>query len=325
MGEMRRGTGERRKALLLFSGGLDSVLAAELLRRCGLQVSALTFTSPFFASARAREAAAALGLDLEVVDITAPFLETLRSPRYGYGKNLNPCIDCHALMVREALDRLEERGCDFVATGEVLGERPKSQNRQALELVAKASGAGGLLLRPLSARLLPETVPEREGWVERSCLLDISGRSRRRQMDLAAEWGIGEYESPAGGCLLTDAAYSERLRGLMRRVPSFDGEDAQAIRRGRVFWAASTLIVLGRNHEENLRLQEVALPTDMLLRERDRPGPTALLRAYPRGASPNRKDLKEAARLLGVFGKGKKPLSPREVVEVRAGEGEIAP
>jgi len=173
-----------------------------------------------------------------------------------------------------------------------------------------------LLLRPLSAQLLPQTMPEREGWVDRERLLDLSGRSRRRQMDLAQEWGIGEYESPAGGCLLTDASFSARLRELMARVPGFDGADAAAIKEGRIFWTGSTLIVLGRRHEENLRLIELALPGDLLLREKDVPGPTALVRAYPRGASPNRKDLKEAARLLGLYGKGKKPLQEKGVVEV---------
>jgi tRNA-specific 2-thiouridylase len=189
-----------------------------------------------------------------VVDITAPHLEVLKNPRYGYGRNLNPCIDCHALMVRSALEMMGEVEADFVATGEVLGERPKSQNRQALELVARSSGAGDLLLRPLSARLLPETRPELEGWVERGCLLDLSGRSRRRQMELAEEWGIAEYETPAGGCLLTDAGFSGRLRDLMSRVPGFDGADAILMRVGRHTWAGSTLIVLGRRHEENMSL-----------------------------------------------------------------------
>ncbi len=315
--------GSKRRALVLMSGGLDSVLAAALLRRCGVEVAGITFTTPFFGSARAERAAASLGMELMVVDITDPHLEILKHPRYGYGKNLNPCIDCHALMVREAMERLGDAGADLVATGEVLGERPKSQNRQALELVASASGAGDLLLRPLSAKLLPETRPEREGWVERECLLDLSGRGRRCQMELAAEWGIEEYESPAGGCLLTDAAFSVRLRDLMRRVPGFDGVDAELAKVGRQSWNGSTLIVLGRRHEENLRLLELALPTDLLLRERDVPGPTALLRAYPRGASPNRKDLKEAARLLGIYGKGKKPISLREVAEVSRDSDEM--
>ncbi len=311
--------GKVRRALVLFSGGLDSMLAAELLRRCGVEVRGIVFTTPFFGSSSAERAAAELGLELEIMDITERHLEVVKNPRYGYGKNMNPCIDCHALMVRVAVERLEELGGDFVATGEVLGERPKSQNRQALELVARVSGAGDLLLRPLSARLLPETLPEREGWVERERLLDLSGRSRRRQIKLAEEWGIGDYESPAGGCLLTDTGFSARLRELMSRVPAFDAADAELLKVGRHFWAGSTLIVLGRRHEENLRLVGLAHHADVLLRERDLPGPTALLRAYPRGASPNRRDLKEAARLLGLYGKGKRPLKPSELVEVSRG------
>jgi tRNA-specific 2-thiouridylase len=317
-------TGEKRLALVLFSGGLDSVLAAELLRRCSVEVTGITFTTPFFGSAKAEKAAGALGIELIIEDIAGRHLEMLKNPRYGYGKNLNPCIDCHALMVQVATERMDESGADFIATGEVLGERPKSQNRQALELVASLSGASDLLLRPLSARLLPETLPELEGWVDRDCLLDLSGRSRRRQMDLAQEWGIGEYETPAGGCLLTDKAFSTRLRELMARVPSFDSADAELMKVGRHTWTGSTLIVLGRKHEENMRLVGLALPTDVLLREKEVPGPTALLRAYPRGASPNRKDLKEAARLLGIYGKGKQPLKPGKVVEIEPEQREGA-
>ncbi|NPV60776.1 MAG: tRNA 4-thiouridine(8) synthase ThiI [Actinobacteria bacterium] len=312
--------GMGRRALVLFSGGLDSMLAAELLRRCGVEVTALTFVTPFFGSSNAERAAGALGLELVVADITERHLEVLKNPRYGYGKNMNPCIDCHALMARVALERLGELRADFIATGEVLGERPKSQNRQALELVARHSGAGDLLLRPLSARLLPETRPEREGWVRRDKLLDLSGRSRRRQMELAEEWGIGEYESPAGGCLLTDAGFSARLRELMLRVPGFDGADAELLKVGRHAWTGSTLIVLGRRHAENQHLVELALPGDMLLKERDNPGPTALLRAFPRGASPNRREIGEAARLLGIYGKQKKPLKPQDLVEVPRGD-----
>ena len=302
--------GMRRRALVLLSGGLDSMLAVALLRRCGIGVTGITFTTPFFGRHKAEKAATELGIELLVIDITGPHLEMLKNPRYGYGKNLNPCIDCHALMIRVAGDYLDESGAAFIASGEVLGERPKSQNRQALELVARLSEVGDLLLRPLSARLLPETKPELEGWIDRECLLDISGRSRRRQMELAEEWGIEEYENPAGGCLLTDAAFSSRLRELMVRVPGFDGADAELMKLGRHAWTGSTLIVLGRRHEENLRLAELALPADLLYKEKEVPGPTALLRAYPRGASPNRKDLKEAARLLGMYGKGKKPLKP---------------
>jgi tRNA U34 2-thiouridine synthase MnmA/TrmU len=301
---------------VLYSGGLDSILAAELLRRCGVEVAAVAFVTPFFGSEGAERSARMMGLELEVIDITPEHLEVLKNPRFGYGKNLNPCIDCHALMVKTAMDRMDELEADFLATGEVLGERPMSQNKHALEQVARYSGAGDLLLRPLSARLLPETRPEREGWVDRDCLLDINGRSRKRQIKLAEEWGIGEYLSPAGGCLLTDPGFSRRLGELMDKVPNFDGEDARLIKTGRLFWVGETLIVLGRRHEENERLIELVLPTDLLLKERERPGPIALLRAYPRGESPGQGEIEEAARLLGIYGKGKTPLKPEEVAEV---------
>jgi tRNA-specific 2-thiouridylase len=313
----KHGDSGKRRALLLFSGGLDSVLAAELLLRCGLEVTGITFVTPFFGSAKAEKAAGARGLQLDVVDITARHLEIVKHPRFGYGKNLNPCIDCHILMVRIAMESMEEAGADFIATGEVLGERPKSQNRQALEMVSEYSGAGDLLLRPLSARLLPETRPEAEGWVKRECLLDLQGRSRRRQMELAERWGIEEYETPAGGCLLTDANFSERMHELIRKVPSCDGADAALIRLGRPFWVGDTLIVLGRRQEENESLAELALPTDLLLTASEQPGPTALLRSYPSDAAPGEEVRREAARLLGLYGKEKRALSPQQVVEVK--------
>lgn len=304
------------KALVLLSGGLDSMLAAELLRRCGVEVKGVAFTSPFFGSRAAEKAAERLGIELRVEDITEDHLEVVRNPRFGYGKNLNPCIDCHILMVKRALEIMEEEGALFIATGEVLGERPKSQNLRALRLVAEHSGAGELLLRPLSAGLLPPTRPEKEGWVPREKLLDIRGRSRRRQMDLAAEWGIEEYQSPAGGCLLTDPGFSRRLGELMKRVPAFDREDAVLMRLGRHFWLDRVLIVIGRRHEENEALLSLSLPTDLLLRERERPGPLGLIRAYPRGARPDRRAVEEAARLLGRYGKGKEPLAPEDLKTV---------
>jgi hypothetical protein len=141
-------------------------------------------------------------------------------------------------------------------------------------------------------------------------------------MELAAEWGIEEYQSPAGGCLLTDPGFSRRLGELMDKVPDFDGEDAQLIKVGRLAWVGETLIVLGRRHDENERLMELALPTDLLLKERERPGPTALLRTYPRGTLPGEEDIEEAAGLLGTYGKGKAPLEPDEVVEIERGTGE---
>lgn len=304
------------RALVLFSGGLDSVLAAELLRRLEVEVVGITFTSPFFGCEGAKRAARKLGIPLEVVDITERHLEVVRNPRFGYGKNLNPCIDCHALMVRVALERMEELGAHFLATGEVLGERPKSQNRQALELVARFSGAGDLLLRPLSAKLLPPTRPETLGWVDREKLLDIRGRSRKKQMRLAEEWGIREYQTPAGGCLLTDPGFSRRLKDLMEAKKDFDAGDVELVKVGRQFWVRGNLVVLGRRHEENERLWGLARPGDRVFKEKERPGPTALWRPMTPGAELSREDLQEIARLLGIYGKGKEPLTPDEVLEV---------
>ena len=315
-------TGGKKRALVLFSGGLDSMLAVELLRRCGVEVSGITFTTPFFASAKAKKAAGELGIELLVVDITGPHLEMLKHPRYGYGKNMNPCIDCHALMVRVAMERLQDLGADFIATGEVTGGEAKEPEPPGL-------GAGGTGPR---GRVTSCCDPSRQsccrrrsrswrdGWTANACSTcpDVPGIAR---WTWRMNGAIGEYENPAGGCLLTDAAFSARLRELMVRVPGFDGTDAELAKVGRHNWTGSTLIVLGRRHEENLRLMEIALPTDLLLREREVPGPTALLRAYPRGASPNRKDIKETARLLGIYGKGKKPLKPDMIVEIEPEQG----
>ncbi len=304
------------RALVLFSGGLDSVLAAELLRRLGVEVVGITFTTPFFGSEAAKRAARQLELPLLVVDITDRHLGVVRNPRFGYGKNLNPCIDCHALMVRVALEKLEDLGAHFLATGEVLGERPKSQNRRALGLVAEISGARDLLLRPLSAKLLPPTRPEILGWVERSKLMDIKGRSRKRQMQLAEEWGIREYQTPAGGCLLTDPGFSRRLKDLMEAKKDFDAGDVELVKVGRQFWIRGNLLVLGRRHDENERLWELCRPGDRLFKEKDRPGPTALWRPVAPGMELGQDDLEEIARLLGIYGKKKEPLSLHEMVEV---------
>jgi tRNA-uridine 2-sulfurtransferase len=307
------------RALVLFSGGLDSLLAARLLTDLCDGVTAICFTSPFFGSADARAAAGGLGLELVEQDMTGALTDILRAPRHGFGKNMNPCIDCHTAMISMACARLQELGADFLATGEVLGERPMSQNRGSLETVARESGAGELLLRPLSAGLLPSTLPEREGGGDRGSLLSIEGRSRKPQMELAAGWGIKGYKTPAGGCLLTDPGFSQRLRELMRVLPGFDRDDLELLKVGRHFWSCKNRLVLGRNDAENERLKSLALPTDHLLRERDRPGPTALVRTEPRQAFLEKGLLEEAAGLLGRYGKGKAGIGVDEVVYLEGG------
>jgi tRNA-uridine 2-sulfurtransferase len=267
------------RAVGLLSGGLDSMLAVALLRRQNVEILAVSFVTPFFGSERAEVAARRLGVPFRAVDITARHLEVVKHPKHGYGRNMNPCIDCHALMLNVAGKILEAEGYDFLFTGEVLGERPKSQSLPALGIVAKESGYPDLVLRPLSAKLLKATKPEREGLVDRERLLDFRGRSRKRQMALAAEFGLTEYPSPAGGCRLTDPGYSRRLRELLDRDPQAGADDMRLLTLGRhLRLAEKTRLVLGRNKEENEKLEAFFRPGDVKLFVRGVMGPTGLLR-----------------------------------------------
>jgi tRNA U34 2-thiouridine synthase MnmA/TrmU len=265
------------KAICVFSGGLDSMLAASVIRAQDIDVLALFFETPFFTSPRARKSAQSINLPLKVIDITQRHLKVVRNPKHGYGENLNPCIDCHALMLHSAGEMLSEEGAGFIVTGEVLGQRPMSQNRKALSLVAAESGFEGLILRPLSAKRLPMTIPEREGWVNRDKLMGFSGRSRKPQMSLAESLGIVEYPSPAGGCLLTDQGFSRRLKDLIASRPEHGVRDIELLKLGRHFrLGPHTKLVVGRNRLENLAIQSVAKNDDLLLRTGSIPGPTAL-------------------------------------------------
>jgi len=306
----------------LMSGGLDSALAAKVLMEQGVEVVALCFSSPFFGCDDARKVSASLGIELLEIDFTERILEILRSPKHGFGRNLNPCIDCHSAMISEALGIMEENQAGFVATGEVLGERPMSQNRRSLDIVAAASGRPELVLRPLSARLLEPTLPELKGWVDRDKLLGIRGRSRKTQLELAESWRLEWYKSPAGGCLLTDPGYATRLGRLMREMPGFDREDVRLLGLGRHFWVEDCLVVIGRNRRENGELAAAALPTDILLKERSNPGPLALVRTRPRGSAPSSQAMEEAAKLLGRYGKEKRPLAPEELMRWDPRQGE---
>ncbi len=280
------------RALVLLSGGLDSMLVCKLLLNLGIEVLGITFRSPFWNIGKAQKVAQNLGIKLVILEFEKDYLEILKSPRYGYGSGFNPCIDCHILMVSQAWKYAQNHGFHFVATGEVLGERPMSQNKQALEIVAKESGAGEYLLRPLSAKFLKETIPEQKNWVPREKLLDIRGRSRKKQLQLAKKWGILEFPTPAGGCLLTDPAYSQKLKELVDRWLNFDFSDAEILKHGRVFWDNDNLIVVGRNQEDNLKIEEGAQDSDILLKVGDHPGPTTLVR----GKNP-KEAIRKAAKL----------------------------
>jgi len=203
----------------------------------------------------------------------------VKNPLYGRGKTMNPCIDCHLMMIQEAGSFLKNGDFDFIATGEVLGQRPMSQNKQAMDLIERKSGIEGYLLRPLSAKLLKKTIPEKNGLVDRSKLLAISGRSRKKQMFLADKWKIKEYPSPAGGCILTDSNFSKRLEDLFNNWSNYSGNDIQLLKLGRHFWIKDNKIIIGRNEEENNEINELKQERDIIIKPEDFPGPTVLIRS----------------------------------------------
>lgn len=260
-----------------MSGGLDSQLAIKLLQRAGAEVEALCFASPFFSTDEARKAADALGVKLNIVDFTDDIIALVENPKRGFGGAMNPCIDCHATMIKRAGELMVERGFDFVATGEVMGQRPMSQNKQSLGIVERDSGLKGRLVRPLSAKLLEPTIPETEGVLDREALLDIQGRSRDRQIALAAEFGIVEYPSPAGGCKLTEDGFCRKLKDLQDHESLSNRRLVELLVTGRRFRLPDgTGVVLGRDRVDNLKLKgETSLGT--VIAPVNCPGPTALL------------------------------------------------
>ena len=266
------------KAISVFSGGLDSMLAAELIRAQGIDVLALFFETPFFTADRALVSARSIDLPFKVVDITKRHLEVVKDPKHGYGGNMNPCIDCHALMFRIAGEMLESEEAAFIFSGEVMGQRPMSQNKKALALVARESGLNGLLLRPLSAKCLPPTIPETNAWVIRENLKGFQGRSRKPQMKMAADLKMNDYPSPAGGCLLTEKGFSRRLRDLLTSNPDVIVNQLEALKLGRHFRLNEHVkIVVGRNKRENEKLKALAVKGDMILNTTSVPGPAVLL------------------------------------------------
>ena len=265
------------KAVGLLSGGLDSMLAARIILDQGIQVVGVSFVTPFFGPEKAQRAAEQLKIPLEILDITQDHWRMLKSPRYGYGKGMNPCIDCHALMVRKAGEFVKEIQADFLFTGEVLGQRPFSQTKPSLRAVEKESGHPDDILRPLSALLLKETIPEQRGLVDRSLLLDISGRSRKRQMALAEGYGLKDYPAPAGGCLLTDPIFSVRLKELFSLSSDPPLREVELLKTGRHFRLDSKIkVIIGRNKKENEFIEKWVEPEDGWARVKEYPGPLAL-------------------------------------------------
>jgi hypothetical protein len=295
---MSKNEKSRVKAVALFSGGLDSILAVKLIQEQNVDVAGLTFTTPFFSAYKALTAARYIGLNLHIMDITDEHLEMLKAPRYGYGRNLNPCIDCHTLMLKKAGEKMHEWGASFIFTGEVLGQRPMSQTRQSLHIVAKNSGYGPYILRPLSAKRLSATLPEELGNVDRDGLLNIQGRGRKRQLELAAHYGITDYGNPSGGCLLTDPAFSNRLRDLLHHTNMPLRKELELLKVGRHFRLSPKIkVIVGRNKRDNSEILNLAEDVDAVLNLQAYPGPTTLV---PYGGRTD--DLIAAASLCILYG-----------------------
>ncbi|NIS59913.1 MAG: hypothetical protein GTO13_04155 [Proteobacteria bacterium] len=274
------------KAIALLSGGLDSTLAVRVLLDQGVEVEALNFMTLFCrctakesTCSSSQKAARMLGIGLQIRNISDEFLEVVRHPKHGYGKNVNPCLDCRILMFKKGREYMNQNGASFIVTGEVLGERPMSQRREAMHIIERESELQGLILRPLSAKLLPLTIPEKNGWVSRETLLAITGRSRKPQIKLASDYGINDYPCPAGGCLLTDPGFALRMKDLMKNNPDFSLNDVHLLKLGRHFRLTPLAkVVMGRNEGENDKILSLAKEGDTILSVKHFPGPLTLAR-----------------------------------------------
>lgn len=268
----------RIKALALISGGLDSLLAAKLIKEQGIEVIGVHFKIPF-CKLDIKSNFPDIGIELLEFDLRDEFLPLIKNPRYGFGSNMNPCIDCKILMFSKAKQLLSELKADFIISGEVLGQRPMSQTKQALGLIKQRSGLDDLLLRPLSAQFFSPSLAERQGWVKRDKLLAFNGRIRTPQMQLAKKLGISQYATPAGGCLLTDPCFSKRLEELCKHE-ELNLDNLALLRVGRHLRIENkTRLVVGRDESENRLLTQMALPGDYVFSpQKDLAGPTSLAR-----------------------------------------------
>ena len=274
------------KAVGLLSGGLDSTLAAKVLLDQGIEIYAINFTSPFCTCTPKSAGCASVitaikqlgDIPLKRMFLGEDYFDIIKHPKHGHGKGLNPCIDCRIMKIRKSVEYMHEIGAKFLFTGEVLGQRPMSQYRRALEVIDKNSGVPGLILRPLSATLLDETIPEKEGWVDRSKLFDITGRSRKTQISMAADSGINDYPCPAGGCLLTDKLFSEKLKDYLAYTDKPEVKDITLLKVGRHFRQENgDKIIVARNEIECNTMEKICSETDFLLSPTNFPAPTVIL------------------------------------------------
>ncbi|MBU4343525.1 MAG: 7-cyano-7-deazaguanine synthase [Candidatus Omnitrophica bacterium] len=273
------------KAVALFSGGLDSMLAIKLMLEQGIKVHALNFLTVFCTCTskgcmhQATKAAKDLGVPLKVMNITMEYMDIIKNPKHGRGRAMNPCIDCRIFTFKKAKSFMEDIGASFIITGEVLGQRPMSQRRNAIELIERRSGLEGLVVRPLSAKLFEPSLPEKQGIVDREKLVGIQGRQRETQIKLAEELGINEYPCPAGGCLLTDVGFSRKVKDLFEYIPDYNISDMHLLKIGRQFRISDKLkLFVGRDKSENERLLSFTQANDYIFDVVDIPSPIALAR-----------------------------------------------
>lgn len=331
------GVMKRVKALVLFSGGLDSQLVVKILKEQKIEVVALHFILPFIASCFADTSYISNFCQVEKVPLKFvdcrkgkfffEYLKIIKKPKFGYGKGLNPCLDCRIFILKKAKAMIEKKltpktkigplVADFIASGEVLGQRPMSQTRRALKLIEKEAKLEGKILRPLSAKLLEETEIEKKELIDRERLYAISGRQRLPQIELAKKFGLKNYPTPAGGCLLCDKEFAKRLKTMLENFKDINENDAELLKLGRHFWQyfprqsassprlsasaneTSAVIVVGRNHQENLKIKKLAKRGDILIEPENIPGPTTLIR----GQGVSREIIKKAEDLTKKYSK----------------------
>ncbi|MCD6204000.1 MAG: hypothetical protein J7I99_06590 [Methanophagales archaeon] len=308
------------RAVALLSGGLDSILALKLILEQGIEVVALNLILPFLSEKGDYAGATAwrFGIPLVRVEACEEYLAILRSPKYGYGSAMNPCIDCHIYMLRKAKAVAEQVDASFIVTGDVLGERPMSQHRRALELEDKEACVEGKVLRPLSARLLPETIPERAGWIDRSKLLAIRGKSRKTQIALAKRYNLGgAYPTPSGGCLLTCREFASRVRDILmhNKDRALTMKEVELLKVGRHFRFGASRIIVGRNERENEVLKQLRDADDYLFEVRGCGSPITILKG-----SKSREAVELAAKLTVRYSDADADADTEAVVEYWAGD-----
>jgi len=280
------------KAIALFSGGLDSVLAIKLVESQGIECIAVNFSTPFYRVKNLEKIKSEYGIEVLDVDVTKEFIEVLQNPKHGYGSAINPCIDCKILMMKKAKEMMKKFDASFIISGEVEGQRPMSQQKRTMNIIEREAEVKEILLRPLSAQIFPETEIERKKIIDRSLLLNISGRSRRIQIELARKFNITEYEQPSGGCILTEKSFKDKLTDYFNHTKNIDHNELKILKFGRHFRIGENKFIVGRNKIENDTLHNLKSASDIEFSVKNFMGPVTILQG-----KPDEQSIKTAASL----------------------------